>query len=96
MVSLSWTVRPQDARRDLPTKVLQGNLDPVVLYGDRIEDEVRALARIALLGSCGVCTFFLSFGTPLFPGKSEWVVAEKKSPSSLGAMRETTRPRLQD
>jgi uroporphyrinogen decarboxylase len=46
VVSISWTVKPEDARAALPNKVLQGNLDPVALYApDILEREVTAMAK---------------------------------------------------
>lgn len=46
VVSLSWTVRPEEARAALPDKVLQGNLDPVALYTpELLEGEVDAMAK---------------------------------------------------
>jgi len=37
VIGLDWTIDPKIAREKCPGKVLQGNLDPCVLYG---EDEV--------------------------------------------------------
>jgi uroporphyrinogen decarboxylase len=34
VVGLDWTVSPELARTEAPTKILQGNLDPCVLYAD--------------------------------------------------------------
>merc|ERR1719316_2175024 len=46
VVSISWTVKPEDARAALPNKVLQGNLDPVALYApDVLDREVKAMAK---------------------------------------------------
>jgi uroporphyrinogen decarboxylase len=46
VVSLSWTVRPEEARAALPDKFLQGNLEPCVLYAPEIMDEeVEKMAK---------------------------------------------------
>jgi uroporphyrinogen decarboxylase len=46
VVSVSWTVKPEDARAALPKKVLQGNLDPVALYAPAVLDrEVTSMAK---------------------------------------------------
>lgn len=47
VISLDWTVDPVWARQQVgPNKVLQGNLDPSVLYGDEecIRKRVREMA----------------------------------------------------
>ena len=36
-VGLDWNMDPADARNVLPSKTLQGNLDPCVLYADNAE-----------------------------------------------------------
>ncbi|MBC6401542.1 MAG: uroporphyrinogen decarboxylase [Ekhidna sp.] len=33
-VGLDWNMNPEEAKRQLPNKTLQGNLDPCALYGD--------------------------------------------------------------
>lgn len=35
VIGLDWTIEPQKARSEAPTKCLQGNLDPCVLYADK-------------------------------------------------------------
>merc|ERR1719460_2475503 len=46
VVSISWSVKPEDARAALPSKVLQGNLDPVALYAPEVlEREVVSMAK---------------------------------------------------
>jgi uroporphyrinogen decarboxylase len=35
VIGLDWTIEPQKARSEAPTKTLQGNLDPCVLYADK-------------------------------------------------------------
>lgn len=46
-VGLDWNIDPTEARRQLPTKTLQGNLDPCALYGtdDSIENIVRSMLK---------------------------------------------------
>ncbi len=45
MISLSWRIPPSDARALLPSKVLQGNLDPCALYGGEkvVDKKVREM-----------------------------------------------------
>lgn len=42
-ISLDWRVRPEDARRIPASMAIQGNLDPLVLYGsvDRVKKETQ-------------------------------------------------------
>lgn len=44
-VGLDWTIDPEDARKKLPNKTLQGNLDPCALYGspEAIESETKKM-----------------------------------------------------
>ncbi len=44
-VGLDWNMNPADAKKILPGKTLQGNLDPCVLYGsnEQIEEETRKM-----------------------------------------------------
>ncbi|GAB4240837.1 MAG: uroporphyrinogen decarboxylase [Ekhidna sp.] len=58
-VGLDWNMNPEDAKRLLPNKTLQGNLDPCALYASEkeIENEVKKMlnkfdghAHIANLG----------------------------------------------
>ena len=44
-IGLDWCMNPVSFRQDLPNKVLQGNLDPCVLYGspDVIREETRRM-----------------------------------------------------
>jgi uroporphyrinogen decarboxylase len=48
VISLDWTHNPVQARKRVgPTKVLQGNMDPNVLYGPRanISKEVERIVK---------------------------------------------------
>lgn len=48
MLGLDWCIEPQDARHLVGDKVaLQGNMDPVLLYGgrDAIEKEVKRMCE---------------------------------------------------
>ena len=41
VVGVSWKQDPATARRECPDKVLQGNLDPVVLYSSQAEIDAQ-------------------------------------------------------
>lgn len=45
VLSIDWTITPEEARRRAPGVTLQGNLDPCVLYGstDTIKSEVKKM-----------------------------------------------------
>jgi uroporphyrinogen decarboxylase len=47
VIGLDWTIEPQKARKEAPGKVLQGNLDPCVLYADKetIKKETENMLR---------------------------------------------------
>ncbi len=47
VIGLDWTIEPDKARREAPNKILQGNLDPCVLYADKetIKKEAEKMLR---------------------------------------------------
>ncbi|CAG7831598.1 unnamed protein product [Allacma fusca] len=51
VIGLDWTIKPELARQALPEKVLQGNLDPVALFGDRASIEANVNAMISKFGT---------------------------------------------
>lgn len=66
VVGVDWRLEMGEARRRLPTHVLQGNLDPVTLFGplDEIEQRVRAIVQ-SMHGSPG---HIFNLGHGILPG----------------------------
>lgn len=64
VVGLDWTVDPAESRRIMPTKVLQGNLDPCALYGSL--DDVRKETR-KMLQAFGPTHHIANLGHGLYP-----------------------------
>ncbi|RYE88229.1 MAG: uroporphyrinogen decarboxylase [Myxococcales bacterium] len=66
VVGVDWRLEMGEARRRLPTHVLQGNLDPVTLFGplDELELRVRAIVQ-SMHGSPG---HIFNLGHGILPG----------------------------
>ena len=64
VIGLDWTIEAQKARIEAPTKVLQGNLDPCVLYADKavIKKEVEKM-----LSSFGNQKYICNLGHGVYP-----------------------------
>ncbi len=63
-VSLDWTIDPKEARELLPGKVLQGNLDPCVLYA---EPSVIKSKTIKMLEQFGPQNYIANLGHGVYP-----------------------------
>ncbi|KAF4675025.1 hypothetical protein FOL47_008336 [Perkinsus chesapeaki] len=50
VISLTWRKRPEEARKELPGKVLQGNLDPAMLYSPKATVTKAVLENIKAFG----------------------------------------------
>lgn len=68
VIGLDWTITPEEARRLVPNKVLQGNLDPCVLYSDMttIKKEVESCLK-----SFGSPNHIFNLGHGVYPD-IEW------------------------
>jgi uroporphyrinogen decarboxylase len=68
IIGLDWTITPEEARMLVPNKVLQGNLDPCVLYADKatIKREVESC-----LQSFGSPNHIFNLGHGVYPD-IEW------------------------
>eukprot|EP00928_Gymnodinium_smaydae_P043593 TRINITY_DN29172_c0_g1_i1.p1 TRINITY_DN29172_c0_g1~~TRINITY_DN29172_c0_g1_i1.p1 ORF type:complete len:526 (+),score=87.27 TRINITY_DN29172_c0_g1_i1:24-1580(+) len=64
VVGVSWTTSPAEARRMCPTKTLQGNLDPYLLYAD--EELIGAKTREMVAGF-GVDRYIANLGHGMMP-----------------------------
>lgn len=64
VVGLDWTMRPEVARELMPGKVLQGNMDPVALFGDKesIQNTVKNM-----IGKIGVENYICNLGHGIYP-----------------------------
>ena len=64
VIGLDWTIDPQKARSEAPTKSLQGNLDPCVLYADRatIKSETEKM-----LNAFGGQQYICNLGHGVYP-----------------------------
>jgi len=64
VVGVSWTSSPAEARRQCPSKTLQGNLDPHVLYADpeRIAENARRM-----VAGFGVDKYIANLGHGMMP-----------------------------
>ena len=51
VIGLDWTIEPQKARSEAPTKTLQGNLDPCVLYADKSNIKKETEKMLQAFGS---------------------------------------------
>ena len=64
VIGLDWTVEPQKARREAPNKVLQGNLDPCVLYADK---QTIKLETEKMLRAFGKQNYICNLGHGVYP-----------------------------
>jgi uroporphyrinogen decarboxylase len=64
VVGLDWNMDIAESRQLLPTKVLQGNLDPCALYGSL--DDVRRETR-KMLDAFGASRHIANLGHGLYP-----------------------------
>ncbi|MFN8284017.1 MAG: uroporphyrinogen decarboxylase [Chitinophagales bacterium] len=64
VIGLDWTIEPQKARSEAPTKCLQGNLDPCVLYADKavIKSETEKM-----LTAFGKQNYICNLGHGVYP-----------------------------
>lgn len=62
VVGVSWKQCPRAARSACPSKVLQGNLDPVVLFSDRIVAETRQM-----MAAFGAGRYIANLGHGMLP-----------------------------
>ena len=64
VIGLDWTIDPKIARSEAPTKTLQGNLDPCVLYADKnkIKSETEKM-----LQSFGSQKYICNLGHGVYP-----------------------------
>ncbi len=64
VIGLDWTIEPSKARAQTPGKVLQGNLDPCVLYADKetIKKETEIMLR-----SFGKQKYICNLGHGVYP-----------------------------
>jgi uroporphyrinogen decarboxylase len=47
VIGLDWNMNPMEAKKQIPGKALQGNLDPCVLYGDEAEIRRQTLQMLS-------------------------------------------------
>jgi len=64
VVGVSWTTSPAEARRSCPSKTLQGNLDPHLLYAD--PDQIRE-RTINMVKEFGVPKYICNLGHGMVP-----------------------------
>jgi len=64
VIGLDWTIEPQKARSEAPTKTLQGNLDPCVLYADK--DKIKAETE-KMLKAFGAQKYICNLGHGVYP-----------------------------
>eukprot|EP00490_Sorites_sp_Unknown_P008704 CAMPEP_0114661190 /NCGR_PEP_ID=MMETSP0191-20121206/21867_1 /TAXON_ID=126664 /ORGANISM="Sorites sp." /LENGTH=471 /DNA_ID=CAMNT_0001892699 /DNA_START=35 /DNA_END=1450 /DNA_ORIENTATION=+ len=64
VVGVSWTKSPAEARRSCPSKTLQGNLDPHLLYAD--PDQIRE-RTVAMVKEFGVPKYICNLGHGMVP-----------------------------
>ncbi|CAE8598531.1 unnamed protein product, partial [Polarella glacialis] len=64
VVGVSWTQSPAEARRQCPTKTLQGNLDPTLIYADpaQIKERTRQMVK-----EFGVDKYIANLGHGMLP-----------------------------
>jgi uroporphyrinogen decarboxylase len=64
VVGLDWNMGARESRSLMPTKVLQGNLDPCALYGsfENIKSEARKM-----LDDFGPANHIVNLGHGLYP-----------------------------
>ncbi|KAJ3619900.1 hypothetical protein Zmor_008677, partial [Zophobas morio] len=66
VVGLDWTVEPAYALQKLPTKTLQGNLDPGALYSSKEDIEVLVKEMVAKFGG-GKSKYIANLGHGVYP-----------------------------
>lgn len=64
VVGVSWTCSPAEARRRCPSKTLQGNLDPHLLYADPAQIRERA---VKMIKEFGVDKYICNLGHGMLP-----------------------------
>lgn len=64
VIGLDWTIEPQKARQEAPSKVLQGNMDPCVLYADK--DTIRRETE-KMLKAFGKQKYICNLGHGVYP-----------------------------
>ncbi len=64
VIGLDWTINPKKARTEAPTKTLQGNLDPCVLYADT--DTIKKEAE-KMLQQFGNHRYICNLGHGVYP-----------------------------
>eukprot|EP00437_Effrenium_voratum_P043580 CAMPEP_0181478468 /NCGR_PEP_ID=MMETSP1110-20121109/42761_1 /TAXON_ID=174948 /ORGANISM="Symbiodinium sp., Strain CCMP421" /LENGTH=471 /DNA_ID=CAMNT_0023603829 /DNA_START=51 /DNA_END=1466 /DNA_ORIENTATION=- len=64
VVGVSWTSSPAEARRSCPSKTLQGNLDPHLLYAD--PDQIRE-RTVQMVKEFGVPKYICNLGHGMVP-----------------------------
>lgn len=64
VVGVSWTTSPAEARRSCPSKTLQGNLDPHLLYAD--PDQIRE-RTVKMVKEFGVPKYICNLGHGMVP-----------------------------
>ncbi|MBI3395441.1 MAG: uroporphyrinogen decarboxylase [Spirochaetia bacterium] len=66
VISLDWRITPEDAKRRIPSNIaIQGNMDPMVLYGN--PEVVRAHATRALRGFASRPGYVFNLGHGIHP-----------------------------
>lgn len=63
-IGLDWTINPQQARQEAPTKTLQGNADPCLLYAD---EKTIIKETTAMLKAFGSQKYIANLGHGLYP-----------------------------
>jgi len=64
VVGVSWTTSPAEARRSCPSKTLQGNLDPHLLYAD--PEQIRE-RTVKMVKEFGVSKYICNLGHGMVP-----------------------------
>ncbi|MCU0658082.1 MAG: uroporphyrinogen decarboxylase [Polyangiaceae bacterium] len=85
VVGIDWRVELGEARRRLPGKVLQGNLDPLVLFGPRSEVKRRVDEILAAMDGAPGHIFNLGHG--ILPGTPVEMVKALVSMVHEGSLR---------
>jgi uroporphyrinogen decarboxylase len=64
VISLDWTISPQSARQRAPSKTLQGNADPCLLYSskEKIRDTVKEM-----VAGFGKTKYIANLGHGMYP-----------------------------
>ena len=64
IIGVSWTVAPEQARRECPDKILQGNLDPVALFSS--DDEIKSNVD-GMMHRFGTSKYIANLGHGMMP-----------------------------